>query len=172
MSSPKSADDEIDTVLAQWQQERPDLDLSALGVLGRIAKLSGVLAGVVNAVFSRHGLTETDFDVLSTLRRTGPPYTLIPSQLSATLMMSRTGMTSRLDSLERRGLVTRSLDPADRRSFRVTLTDQGFALIDRVLDEHAANLAKIVAPLTHRQILMLESELKRLLRAVSSAESH
>jgi DNA-binding MarR family transcriptional regulator len=70
-----------------------------------------VLGPVVDAVFARHGLSEADFDVLTILRRSGPPYELIPSQLSAALLMSRTGMTSRLDRLEGHGLVERSLDP-------------------------------------------------------------
>jgi DNA-binding MarR family transcriptional regulator len=163
-----SEGDEIDLIVEQWHQERPDLDLSALGVLGRIAKLTAVLTPVVDAVFARHQLSGADFDVLSTLRRSGSPYVLMPSQLSSALLMSRTGMTGRLDRLEGRGLIERTLDPADRRSFRITLTVRGLALIDRVLEDHAANLAKIMSPMTQRQIAVLEAELKNLLHAVST----
>ena len=77
-------------------------------------------------------------------------------------------MTSRLDRLEGRGLIERTLDPADRRSFRITLTERGLTLIDRVMEDHAANLAKIMAPMTQRQIAVLEAELKNLLHAVSA----
>ncbi|HEX6449700.1 MAG TPA: MarR family transcriptional regulator [Trebonia sp.] len=167
MRSTSSDGDDIDLIVEQWHQERPDLDLSALGVLGRIAKLTAVLTPAVEAVFARHQLSQADFDVLSTLRRAGSPYVLMPSQLSSALMMSRTGMTGRLDRLERRGLVERTLDPADRRSFRISLTERGLTLIDRVMEDHAANLAKIMAPMTQRQIAMLEAELKNLLHAVS-----
>ena len=166
-----SGGDEIDLIIEQWRQERPDLDLSALGVLGRIARLTAVLAPAVNAVFARHQLSEADFDVLTTLRRSGSPYVLTPSQLSSALMMSRTGMTSRLDRLEGRGLIERALDAADRRSFRIALTERGLALIDRVLEDHAANLANIMAPMTQRQIAVLEAELKNLLLAVSTASA-
>ena len=166
MRSTRPGADEIDLIIEQWRRERPDLDLSALGVLGRIARLTAVLGPVVDAVFARHGLSEADFDVLTTLRRSGTPYVLIPSQLSAALLMSRTGMTSRLDRLESRGLVERSLDPADRRSFRIALTERGLALIDRVLEEHAANLTRIMAPMSQRQIAALEAGLRSLLDIV------
>lgn len=169
MRSTRSGADEIDLIIEQWHRERPDLDLSALGVLGRIARLTAVLGPVVDAVFARHGLSEADFDVLTTLRRSGPPYVLIPSQLSAALLMSRTGMTSRLDRLEGHGLVERSLDPADRRSFRVALTERGLALIDQVLEEHAANLKRIMAPMSQRQITALEAGLRSLLDIVGDA---
>lgn len=168
MGSTGSEDDEIDLIVERWHQERPDLDLSALGVLGRIAKLTAVLTPAVEAVFARHQLSQADFDVLSTLRRSGSPYVLMPSQLSSALMMSRTGMTGRLDRLEGRGLIERTLDPADRRSFRITLTERGLTLIDRVLEDHAANLANIMAPMTQRQMAVLEAELKNLLHAVSA----
>lgn len=122
----------------------------------------------MEAVFARHQLSAADFDVLSTLRRAGSPYVLMPSQLSSALMMSRTGMTGRLDRLEGRGLIERTLDPADRRSFRITLTERGLTLIDRVLEDHAANLATIMSPMPQRQIAVLEAELKNLLLAVSA----
>lgn len=127
-----------------------------------------MLTPVVEAVFARHQLSAADFDVLSTLRRAGSPYVLMPSQLSSALMMSRTGMTGRLDRLEGRGLIERTLDPADRRSFRITLTERGLTLIDRVLEDHAANLATIMSPMPQRQIAVLEAELKNLLLAVSA----
>ena len=78
-------------------------------------------------------------------------------------------MTGRLDRLEGRGLIERALDPADRRSFRITLTERGLTLIDRVMEDHAANLAKIMAPMTQRQVAVLEAELKNLLHAVSAS---
>ena len=43
-----------------------------------------------------------------------------------------TTLTGVLDRLERRGYLTRELDPADRRSFRVSLTDQGRPVAARV----------------------------------------
>jgi DNA-binding MarR family transcriptional regulator len=158
--------DAVDSILEQWRRERPDLDLSAMGVLGRLAQVTLALNAAVERVFAAHGLRRGEFDVLAALRRSGPPYTLIPSELADALMMSRAGMTNRLDRLEAAGLVERSLDPADRRSFRVVLTDMGREVIDAALTEHAANIAGLVSSLTPEEAGALERALRKLLRSV------
>jgi DNA-binding MarR family transcriptional regulator len=64
-------------------------------------------------------------------------------------------------------LVERRLDPADRRSFLITLTETGRATIDATLTEHAANLARLISPLTPAEAQALEQLLKTLLRAAT-----
>jgi DNA-binding MarR family transcriptional regulator len=162
--------DAVDVILDQWRRERPDLDLSAMGVFGRLAQLTMVLGPATERVFARHGLRGGEFDVLAALRRTGPPYTLIPSRLSAMLMMSRAGMTNRVDRLEAAGLVERSLDPADRRSFRITLTKRGREVVDAALTDHAANLAGIIACLGEEEAETLSASLRTLLRVVGRSQ--
>lgn len=157
--------DEVDEIVRQWQRERPDLDLSAMALLGRLGRLTVVLQPAIEAVFERHGLRHGEFDVLATLRRSGPPYTLTPSGLSATLMLSRAGMTNRLDRLETAGLVHRRLDPADRRSFLVTITDAGFTLVDAALTEHVANEIELMSVLSPGQRDALDDALRTLLAA-------
>ncbi|HUR00972.1 MAG TPA: MarR family transcriptional regulator [Nonomuraea sp.] len=161
--APDQSRDAIDVIVEQWRRERPDLDLSAMAVFGRIAMVSRVAEAAVEQVFARHGLRQGEFDVLSALRRGGSPYTLIPSELSATLMMSRAGMTNRLDRLEAAGLVERSLDPADRRSFRIALTEEGRRVIDAALTEHAANLARLASGLSPDDAAALARVLRGLL---------
>lgn len=156
--------DEVDAVIDQWQTVRPDLDLSGLGWVARLKQLSAVLAGSADRVLERHGLSPGEFDVLAALRRAGPPHTLIPSQLSAALMMSRAGMTSRLDRLEAAGLVERSIDPSDRRSFRVALTDKGLEIIDEALTDHAENVARLSSCLSPEQRAAFDDVLRTMLR--------
>ena len=151
----------------EWRRERPDLDLSALTVLGRLVETSAVLARSVDRVLAEHGLRQAEFDVLAALRRTGAPYTLIPSRLAAARMMSRAGMTTLLDRLEQAGLVERRLDPADRRSFLVALTDDGRAVIDATLTDHAANLQRLVAGLTPDERATLDGLLRALVAGVA-----
>ncbi|GAA4609770.1 MarR family transcriptional regulator [Actinoallomurus liliacearum] len=159
--------DAIDAIIEQWRRERPDLDLSAMDVLGRLAMVTRAVEGRVEDVLTRHGLGRGEFDVLAALRRSGSPYTLIPSELSATLMMSRAGMTSRLDRLEAAGLVSRSLDQADRRSFRVTLTDEGREIIDSTLTDHAATLKRLVSGLAPEDVATMTRILRTLLDTVA-----
>ncbi|MGI5161282.1 MarR family winged helix-turn-helix transcriptional regulator [Microbispora sp. CA-102843] len=159
--------DSVDHILDQWRSERPDLDLSAMGVFGRVAQVARVVEGRVEEILNRHGLRSGDFDVLAALRRSGPPYTLIPSELSDMVMMSRAGMTSRLDRLEAAGLVERSLDPADRRSFKITLSEKGREVIDATLTDHAANLARLASGLATEDAATLDRLLRDLLAALA-----
>jgi DNA-binding MarR family transcriptional regulator len=161
-------EDAVDTVVSAWRRERPDLDLTAIGVAGRLGRLSLVLGPAQERVFGKFGLQRGEFDVLAALRRSGPPYTLIPSELSATLMMSRAGMTSRLDRLEKAGFVERTLDPDDRRSFRIRLTDQGFAAVDAAMTEHTANVSELLSSLEKTEIGLLDDVLRKLLRMLDT----
>ncbi len=164
--TPQHGADAIDVILDQWRRERPELDLSAVGLLGRLWQVSALLAPQVEQVFARHGLRRGEFDVLTALRRAGKPYTLIPSELADTLMMSRAGMTNRVDRLEQAGLVERTLDPADRRSFLIALTDKGRTVIDETMTEHAANLKRLVSCLPRAEYEALDLALRTLLRGL------
>jgi DNA-binding MarR family transcriptional regulator len=102
---------------------------------------------VVDGVFARHGLRRGEFDVLAALRRSGAPYTLTPSVIADGLMLSRAGMTNRLDRLSVSGLVERRHDPDDRRSVKISLTPRGLEVVDAAVADHAANEARILGAL-------------------------
>ena len=117
--------DEVDDLVAAWRAERPDLDVEPLQVLSRVSRLARHLDLARRAAFATHDLETWEFDVLSALRRTGPPYQLTPGALlRATLVTSGT-MTNRVDRLAAAGLVRREPDPMDRRGVLVTLTPAG-----------------------------------------------
>lgn len=160
--------DHIDEILEQWRTERPDLDLTPMAVFGRIGVLARVLTPRAESVAAEHGLRQGEFDVLTALRRVGAPYTLIPSELSDMLMMSRAGMTNRLDRLETAGFVERTLDPADRRSFRITLTDAGLKTINEAMTDHAANLHHLARGLSDQEMTALSDGLRTLLASLTA----
>jgi len=125
--------DEVDEIVARWRSERPDLDVTPLQVLSRISRLARHLDRARRAAFDAHGLEIWEFDVLSALRRQGPPFQLTPGALlRATLVTSGT-MTNRIDRLAAEGLVRREPDPRDKRGVLVTLTDQGQDRVDAAL---------------------------------------
>ncbi|WP_279581486.1 MarR family winged helix-turn-helix transcriptional regulator [Fodinicola feengrottensis] len=104
--------------------------------------------------------------MLATLRRSGQPYALTPSAMSATLMLSRAGMTNRIDRLEEAGMVERQLDPADRRSFLIALTQVGRETVDAAMTEHTANETRLVSSLTHTERQTLDTLLRKLLQSL------
>jgi DNA-binding MarR family transcriptional regulator len=130
--------DEVDDLVAQWHAERPDLDVSPLQVMSRLFRLARHLDRARRAAFAVHGLEPWEFDVLSALRRQGPPYQLSPGALlHATLVTSGT-MTNRIDRLAAAGLVSRHRDQQDKRGVLVALTDRG----QRAADAALADLLK------------------------------
>lgn len=155
--------DFVDSILGQWKSERPDLDASPMGVLGRVTRLESHLDRAVSEEFARHGLARGEFDVLAALRRSGPPFRLNPKVLSGRLMLSSGAMTNRLDQLEKRGLTRRMPDPSDRRALLIELTKEGRETIDEVVTAHVHNLATLLEPLTKGERRQLAELLRKLL---------
>lgn len=156
-------DDHVDRLRSQWARELPDLDTQAMAILGRARRLTLIAGPGIEAIFARHGLDRGEFDVVSTLRRAGPPYRLTPTQLYSTLMVSSGGMTHRLVRLERAGLIRRMPSPSDRRSTEVALTEQGRALAEAAMREDMAHEAQILTPLGMDERRQLAYLLRRLL---------
>ncbi|MEU1601101.1 MarR family transcriptional regulator [Streptomyces sp. NPDC005708] len=140
--------DHIDHVLEQWGTERPDLDVSPTAVIGRVSQLARLIDAELRRTFSAHGLDSASFDVLASLRRSGPPYRLTPTELMRSSMVTSGAITQRLDRLEARSLVIRTSNTSDNRSRYVALTDEGRALVDRVLPDHLDTEQRLLAGLT------------------------
>ena len=153
--------DHVDLLLAQWARQRPDLDCSPMGVLGRVARMAAIAGREVSEELKECCLLGSDFDILATLRRAGEPLT--PTALYQSAMLSSGAMTARLDKLEQRGLITRQAAPDDRRSLLVNLTDAGLALVDEAVERHLANERRLLAPLTGEEQAQLAALLKRWL---------
>lgn len=155
-------DDHVDRILEQWGHERPDVDVSAMGVIGRVSRLAVDIAVQLRRVFAQFGLEEWEFDVLATLRRHWEPFRLTAGQLVVSTMVTSGAMTNRIDRLEKRGYVRREKDPNDGRVVWVALADAGRDVIDRALPAHAANEARMVAALSEAE----RTQLVELVRKV------
>jgi DNA-binding MarR family transcriptional regulator len=150
--------DHVDAILEQWARERPDLDASPIGLIGRLHRLADVLNVELRRVFAEEGLGDGDFDVL-------------PSELAASTMVTSSAVTKRLDRLERAGLVTRTVSESDARSRRIRLTAAGLALVDRLMDRHVANEQRLVSGLSERDRAQLAAILRRWGQALESGSS-
>ena len=154
--------DGVDLIIEQWRRERPDLDPSPIGVIGRISRLARELEQRLEPVYREHGLEPGWHDVLATLRRTGPPFRLRVTEFSGALMLTSSGTTKRLDKLEQAGLIKRDPDPDDRRGTLITLTDAGRKLIDSVTEAHLANERRLLASLTESEQGRLADLMRKL----------
>jgi DNA-binding MarR family transcriptional regulator len=154
--------DGVDLILEQWRRERPELDHSPIGVVGRVSRLARELEQRLEPVYREHGVEPGWHDVLATLRRTGAPYRLRPSEFSNALMLTSSGTTKRLDRLEHAGLITRAPDPEDRRGTLITLTAAGRRLIDAVTEAHLENERRLLGVLTGAEQRRLADLLRKL----------
>ncbi|UKA68475.1 MarR family transcriptional regulator [Arthrobacter sp. FW306-05-C] len=129
-------DDTVDRMQREWARLRPDLNFSSLGVIHRLLRASRLILEASDAFLADYGLTRGELDVLSALRRTDEP--LNPTTLAQTLLVPRSAITMRLNSLQARGLLSRTANPADGRSSLLILTDTGAALVDEVIPAQLA----------------------------------
>jgi DNA-binding MarR family transcriptional regulator len=164
--------DAVDAIVAQWRTERPDLDPAAKHITGRIVRLAWLFQSeferTKGAGFGKHGLKETDFGVLSALRRSGEPYELTPTELARHRMITSGGMTAALDRLEAKGMIVRHPNPNDRRGSLVRLTEPGRELIDGSMVLHAQVEHTLVASLGEKDAKDLERLLRKLLIATEA----
>ena len=152
-------DDQVARIQQAWRRERPDLDVTPIGTIGRLHRLALALTEELVAVYRAHGLSEGDFDVLAALRRTGEPFEARPSDLAASTMVTSGGMSKRLDRLEGAGLISRRVGSGDGRGRVVALTAQGKALIDAAFADHVANEQRLLAMVPAAERRALEATL-------------
>lgn len=152
----------MEVILKQWQRERPDIDPAVMAVCGDIRRANELVRQEIATNLSGTGLDMAGFDVLLTLRRQGRGSALSPSALAKEMMLSTSAMTSRLDRLEKRGLAERQTDPNDRRGLRIVLTDEGFALADKLVVSHVETEERMLTNLTKKERTQLRALLSKI----------
>jgi len=152
--------DIIDSLIEEWNQERPDLDASAMEVVGRILKLGKLLEKRAGKVLQESGIYYTDLDVLATLRRSGNPYELTPKELMQSVLITSGAMTALLDRLTKLELICRAPDDKDGRIKRACLTDKGKKIIDKAISVRFRDATESVSCLTRTE----QNEFSRLLK--------
>ena len=133
----------VDETVAGWQEQRPDLDFEPMGYILRFHAMAEAAMTKIEGITKSHGLTVGEFDVLATLRRHGATSTLTPSFIAEVAMVSPSGLTHRLTQLERSGHITRIADDSDRRSSLVSITRNGAAVADQIIEKIAEHSARM-----------------------------
>ena len=156
-------EDAIDRIEAAWRRERPDVDVSSVGIVSRIWRIARHLEQARKERLAEHGTDRVTLDVLAMLRRSGPPFRMTAGELTHHSLISSGGVSQRLEKLERAGLVTRHIHSDDRRRIDVELTAAGVELIDSILADLMAHEATLLDGLDPCEQEDLRRILKRLL---------
>jgi DNA-binding MarR family transcriptional regulator len=159
------AGDAIDTFIAEWTRERPDLDFGYLATVGRILRVSAHLREAMDKWLEPFGLTWEMFDLLASLQRSGAESGLRPTDLYEACMLSSGATTNRIDRAEKLNYAMRRPDPDDGRATRIALTRRGANLAQKAMTEHAMRAGEISERLTAKEQEQLAHLLRKLLRS-------
>lgn len=160
--------DLIDALILEWKQEKPELDSSAMAVVGRILKLSKILEKTASKALSDYNIHYTDLDVLATIRRSGKPYQLTPSKLMQSVLITSGAMTALLKRLEKLDLIYRAANLDDGRIKLVGLTKQGVKVIDKAIETRFNEASTSIKSLSYSDKTTLSTLLKKLLIALDT----
>jgi len=161
--------DHVDRIIGEWKRAVPELDTSAIALVGRLVRAARLLQREIDKSLDLFGLTINEFNALCALRRAGPPHRLSPKDVGVSLLFSSGGLTKLLERLESRGLVAREPDPNDGRGVLVSLTPAGKELQEQAMAAHQANEEELVTPLTVSQREALNDLLRDLLIAFEAS---
>jgi DNA-binding MarR family transcriptional regulator len=159
------AEDSVARVIAGWHATRPDLNVEAIGVTARLARLQSLVGPRLAAVIERFGLRGTDFAALATLVRLAGEG-VSQRRLGEELGLSAGTVSLRIDRLVRERLVERRTDPEDGRGALISITERGRELFEASAPEHLANAQELLAGLTQAERDDLARLLGKLLYAL------
>jgi DNA-binding MarR family transcriptional regulator len=160
--------DSIDALIAEWRRERPDLDPSPIAILGRLHRISARLQRRIETWLAPLDLTWESFSLILTLRRSGSPFALRPTDLYRESLLTSGAITNRIDRVEKQGLVRRRQDPNDGRAMVVQLTAAGRRLADEAAAIHFRALAETFSSLSKQECAQLNASLAKLLSVVDT----
>lgn len=157
--------DAADEIASAWQRERSSAPIDSIGVVTRIWHLATLFGAQRRRLLAGLGVDMATLDLLSTLRRSGPPYRLTTREIAESTMVTAGAVSQRVARAERAGLVTREPGPLPR-SVSVSLTKTGHKLVESTVDQLLTEELELISGLSNAQRTQLADLLKALLRDV------
>lgn len=152
-----------------WAREYPEAENTEdLLLISRLARLSVLIEAFQADTLAPLELMPSDYEILAALRRTGPPYTLAPTELATALERSSGGMTKMLKRLEALELVSRVPDPDDGRSLLVRLTETGKEMEERAFEAFLARTRSLLRPTPARELRAINDAVERLVQIIEA----
>ncbi len=158
-------------IAAAWRRERPGTPVSSIQIVTPLWRLAKLFADDRRRVLRAAGVDPATLDLLSVLRRAGPPYQLTTREIAQRTLVTAGAISQRLARAERGGLVVRSAGPGGGRSVIVSLTGAGHAVVERTVDAVLGREAQLIDGLTEAERAALAGLLDRLLTEVAGRVS-
>jgi DNA-binding MarR family transcriptional regulator len=161
--------DRIDTVVDEWRTQLPDVVGPSMELGKRVHRLAARLQEAVRNETAAMGRTPAEFDVLSALRRAGPPYAVKPSDLAAGLLLTSGGISNVLRRLQQDGLIEREADADDARVAWVRLSGPGVAAAEKIVRAVTGAQARLFAAADESLLAGAADRLREVLIALGDA---
>ena len=161
--------DSVDHHVARWAEYWHDNPAYAPEVEGAITRMQAILKRLKRAsatAFVDSEFTYEDYATMHALLVQPYPTEATPAQLADASNVTRAAMTSRLDRLAAAGLITREVDPDDRRRVMVRPTSAGRDAWERFVHEGMAREQHLLRALTVRDLQQLNALLRKVVRTL------
>jgi len=152
-------------IAASWRLELPGIRseaIEAIEIITPMWRIAKLLADERRRTLARLGVAPATLDLLSAIRRAGPPYELTTREITRRTLVTAGAVSQRVALAERAGLVTRAPSAASRRAVSVALTKAGHALIETTVRQLLDHEADLIAALTAADRAALTATLAKL----------
>lgn len=138
----------LTNLVHQWEEQRPDLDLTAFRLVGAVMQLAQIFeAEFRDLAQAEFGIGSGDLRILLALRRSGEPYALRPTDLFQSLLVSSGAVTKQVERLAEAGFVKRVLPKGARLRRVIALTPKGVRAANFAQEAIAKSLAGVAPTL-------------------------
>jgi DNA-binding MarR family transcriptional regulator len=154
-------------IAAAWQRELPGLRTDSIEVITPLWRIAKVLADDRRRTLAALGVDPSTLDLLSVIRRSGPPYALTTREITRRTLITAGAVSQRIARAEQAGLVERTPSTASRRAVAVRLTDAGHALVEATVRHLLEHEADLISPLDPAERAALNTLLTKLEQALA-----
>ncbi|WP_419173168.1 MarR family winged helix-turn-helix transcriptional regulator [Halobacteriovorax sp.] len=127
-------------------------------IIARMVRTTRIIDKMISEEVSQYNLTKPQFDVLLVLKFCNQE-SVTTTELAEELMVSKANITGIVTRLEKAKLISKVVDENDTRSKKITLTEPGLELIDRVMPRYFAMSDEIYSKFSDEEKQKLLSQL-------------
>jgi DNA-binding MarR family transcriptional regulator len=162
--------DAVDDIVDQWAREQPDMQVGSIDVVARILRIAKLITDERRRTLASLGTDVATLDLLATLRRSGPPYRMSPSEIGRNCLVSGGAVTQRVARAEAAGLVEVARTDSGRRTVTVELTPKGHQCTERNISALIGRERDLIADLGDQERERLVELLRELLASVEHVQ--
>jgi DNA-binding MarR family transcriptional regulator len=154
-------------IAASWQRELPGVRTEAIEIITPVWRIAKALADDRRRTLADLGVDPSTLDLLSVIRRSGPPYELTTREIARRTLITAGAVSQRVARAEQAGLVERESSSASRRAVSVRLTEAGHTLIETTVRRLLEHEADLISALTATERSAAASMLAKLEQALT-----